>query len=64
MRVKKVHTVGISMVNATMSMRNKTEPIVLSGSGPVLLNKQTGSLAQNEEYTGGSGYIYGFDLSG
>ncbi len=52
------------MVNATMSMRNKTEPIVLSGSGPALLNKQTGSLAQNEEYTGGAGYIYGFDLSG
>ena len=52
------------MVNATMSMRNKTEPIVLSGSGPALVNKQTGSLAQNEEYTGGAVYIYGFDLSG
>lgn len=52
------------MVNATMSMRNKTEPIVLSGSGPALLSNQTSSGAWNEEYTGGAGYIYGFDLSG
>lgn len=52
------------MVHATMSMRKKIEPIVLSGSGLALLNKQTGALAQNEEYAGGAGYIYGFDLSG
>lgn len=43
---------------------NKTEPIVLSGSGPALLSNQTSSGAWNEEYEGGAGYIYGFDLSG
>lgn len=47
-----------------MSMREKTEPIVLSGSGPALLSNQTSSGGWSEEYAGGAGYIYGFDLSG